>query len=90
MNRPYDPPGVVWPTQGGGRQSDEKNDARAGGVQAAFVSQLLNLQKGRALVGRETRQKVGWQKFRPASGYVVHGGVARGLGLVFRAQSACE
>ena len=33
-------------------------------------------------MGRETRQKVGGQGFRPAKGYLAHGGVARGLGLL--------
>ena len=31
---------------------------------------------------RETRRKVGMQRFRPAKSYVAHGGVARGLGLL--------
>ena len=34
-------------------------------------------------MGRETRQKVGGQNVRPAKGHVAHGGVARGLGLLF-------
>ena len=34
-------------------------------------------------MGTETRQKVGWQHFRPAKGYLAYGGVARGLGLLF-------
>ena len=32
---------------------------------------------------KETRQKVDWQSFRPAKGYVAHDGVACGLGLLF-------
>ena len=50
-------------------------------MQAACVSQLLNLRKERALVGRETRQKIGWQNVRMAKDYIAHGDVARGLGL---------
>ena len=53
-------------------------------MQAAFGSQLLNLRIGRALVERETRLKVGGQNFRPAKGCAAHGGVARGLGLLFQ------
>ena len=41
------------------------------------------LRKGRTLVGRETRQKLGWQSFRLAKGDVAYGGVPRGLGLLF-------
>ena len=35
------------------------------------------------MVGRETRQKIGLQKFRPAKGHVAHGDVVRGLCLLF-------
>ena len=34
-------------------------------------------------MGRETRQKVGWQNVRPAKGCVAHDGVAHRLNLVF-------
>ena len=34
-------------------------------------------------MGREKLPNVGWQKFRPAKGYVAHCGVARGLRLLF-------
>ena len=69
--------------KGGGRLSDEWNDARVGGMHVPLLSQLLNLRKRTALVGRETRQNVGWKNFRPANGYVARGGLARGLGLLF-------
>ena len=59
-----------------------RTDARVGGVQGAFVSQFLNVRKGKALVRRKTRRNVEWQNFRPARGYVAHGSVARGLCLL--------
>ena len=67
----------------GGGGGCEQDDGRVCGVQAAFFSQLLNLRKGRELVGRETRQKTSGQNFRPAKGYGSYGGVAHGFGLLF-------
>lgn len=60
-NKPRAPrEAASWALVGGRSQCmDEEDDAVIGGEQSAFASKLLNLRKGKALVRRKTRQRVG-------------------------------